>query len=492
MVKQSKILKAVITGMARSKFSLVGGIMCVVLFPILIISVALDMQGFVQNPYFSFLIYMIMGPLFCLGIILVFIGLFFRPGKEEIGIYAYEYLREQFNKPGRYSRIRKLLYLTTFITIFTLFVVAIASYAGFRYTESVGFCAQFCHSVMKPEYVTYQNSPHSRVPCVECHIGESAEWFTKSKFSGIKQLFAVAFHSYSKPIPTPIGGLRPERATCEKCHRPEKFHGDKLYVKDKFLPDEYNTHVQTALLMKVGAAGYSGREAHGIHWHVSENHQVFYKPADRSREEITQVALVAPDNRRTVFLKNDEQGPAWSGQERVQPDLKGFILMDCIDCHNRPTHIYLTPDEALDQKLVTGAIPRQLPYIKKKGLEVITAEYPTTDIALRQIARDLRDWYKENYPDLVEMNQELLDDAVRAVQQAYAENVFPSMNIGWGTYKDFIGHQDGTGCFRCHGGLHESRTGAIITEDCDACHIILAEDQPAADLVRILKGEEQK
>ncbi|MBI5558557.1 MAG: NapC/NirT family cytochrome c [Deltaproteobacteria bacterium] len=456
--------------------------MASVLFPVLVVCVLIDIKGTVHNPYFGFLIYLILGPLFLISLILLIIGATISRGKEDIGLFTFEYIEEQFARPGRYSRIRRHIILTFVISLITLFLVALVSYTGFHYTESASFCGQFCHQAMEPAYATHQNSPHSRISCVQCHIGKSSQWLTKSKFSGVRQLFAVLFDSYPRPIPQPITSLRPERGTCEECHRPEMFHGDKLYVKDLFLPDENNTHVQTALLMKIGSGGYLGRKAHGIHWHVSEDHPVFYRHTDAEQEKIVQ-----------VWLQDGDQEKHFTVTEGKQPFLpEGSPLgsvrqMDCMDCHNRPTHVFRSPDEALDEKLITNAIPRTIPFIKRQGLLAITAQYDSVEAAFQSISRSLKDWYQANYPDVIAHDPPLLDKAIAAIQQAYAQNVFPEMNVTWGTYSDFIGHRDGSGCFRCHDGLHYGQNGEAISNDCNLCHIILAENEKSPDVIALLR-----
>ena len=106
--------------------------------------------------------------------------------------------------------------------------MAFVGYNAFLFTESVTFCGRICHTVMEPEYTAYLNSPHARVRCVDCHVGAGAEWYVKSKLSGVHQVYAVTFHTYETPIPTPVKNLRPARETCEECHWPQKFFGAQL------------------------------------------------------------------------------------------------------------------------------------------------------------------------------------------------------------------------------------------------------------------------
>jgi hypothetical protein len=478
------LFETAVKKVSRSKISVVGIAIVSVLLPVLLILMLLDLQGLISAPYFVFLINLVIWPLCGIGFLLIFVGLFFSSKeKEDIGLYALEYIQEQFSRPGRFVRVRKLIYLAIGSTLLTLFILIIAFSKGFQYTESVAFCGLFCHSVMEPEFVTYQNSPHSSVRCVQCHLaGEGQNMLKRSKLSGVRQLYATATGSYSRPIQTPLSSLRPENENCNSCHRPEKFYGDRLYVRDRYLPDQDNTPVRTVMLMRVGSGGYQGHQARGIHWHISEDFEVFYQHSDPAREEITRVILTRPDGSREIF-----NGPEYAGGHAEplapgdQPESRGFKKMDCIDCHNRPAHVFQLPEEALDQKLLTDIIPRSLPFIKRQALEAITVESETTEIALRRISQSLQSWYRENYPEMTANDKALLDQAIRGAQLAYRENVFPGMNIGWGTYRSFLSHADDSGCFRCHGRLREEKSGRLIVADCQACHIILAENQRDLD-----------
>ncbi len=94
---------------------------------------------------------------------------------------------------------------------------------------------------MEPEHTAYQNSPHARVKCVDCHVGSGAGWYVRSKLSGAYQVYAVLANVYPRPIPTPIKNLRPARETCEQCHWPSHFSGQKEVINTYFKSDEQNT-----------------------------------------------------------------------------------------------------------------------------------------------------------------------------------------------------------------------------------------------------------
>jgi len=335
---------------------------------------------------------------------------------------------------------------------------------------------------MTPEYTAYQNSAHSRVACVDCHIGSGASWFVKSKISGARQLVAVVADTFARPIETPVHGLRPARDTCEQCHRPEKFHGDKLVIKDKYLEDENNTHVQTVLLLKIGSAGDQTADSHGIHWHVAPENEIVYKAADWERNTIPEVYQQAANGNKIVYRspEADEQlAEAEHLQERT---------MDCIDCHNRPSHIYLSADQAIDNKILTNAISTDLPYIKQQAMKVVSVGYKTQDEARTAIASELTNYYKNNYADTFKNNRPLVERAIAGVQAAYSENVFPEMNIQWDTYYSNLGHTNEMGCFRCHNEEHESENGEVISMDCEACHTILAEEEEDPEIIKTLLG----
>ena len=74
-------------------------------------------------------------------------------------------------------------------------------------------------------------------------------------------------------------------------------------------------------------------------------------------------------------------------------------------------------------------------------------------------------------------------EAAKRILYIYQGNVFPEMNITWGTYPNNLGHTDFPGCFRCHDGNHNAKGGASITNDCSACHNLLTTDDPSPKLL---------
>jgi nitrate/TMAO reductase-like tetraheme cytochrome c subunit len=361
-----------------------------------------------------------------------------------------------------------------FATAINLGLVATGTYRAVHYMDSTSFCGTACHSVMAPEYAAYVDSPHSRVGCVQCHIGPGASWFVKSKLSGARQVVAVALKTYSRPIPSPVHELRPARETCEQCHWPNKVHGDKLLVKEKYADDEANTRSVTVLMLRIGGVGPGGRV--GIHGrHLNEGERIQYVSTNR-RQDISEVTYTGDDGRPVRYVSEDAApSPAASpGAAAEAPETR---WMDCIDCHNRPTHSFPLPERAVDEALAQGRISPQLPFVKKKAVELLRAEYPDRESATRAIEQGLPAFYRASYPQVIEKQAAMVEAATGAVRDIYLRNVFPDMKLTWGSHPNNIGHEDFPGCFRCHDDKHKSADGRTIGQDCASCHAILAMDE---------------
>jgi hypothetical protein len=335
---------------------------------------------------------------------------------------------------------------------------------------------------MKPEYTAYQNSPHARVTCVECHIGAGATWFVKSKLSGSYQVYATLGDKYPRPIPSPIKNLRPAQETCEQCHWPKEFVGNLDKTFNYFLGDETNTPFSVRLIIKVGGGDPTHGPVGGIHWHMSVGNKVQYIATDASRQEIPWVRVV------------NEQGVVTEYKVRnFTNDVAGMTIrtMDCMDCHNRPAHTYQAPDDAVDLAISLGRIDRGLPWIKTKAVGVLTRQYTNETQALETIATTLA----QNYPaDKYPARQDDVVRAIDAVQQIYRDNFFPAMKASWDKYPNNICHKYWPGCFRCHDGNHRTPDGkrTIKASDCKTCHTILAQGSGAELLQLSATGQDFK
>jgi len=333
--------------------------------------------------------------------------------------------------------------------------------------DTTSFCGTTCHTVMAPEYATYQNSPHSRVECVECHIGPGAGWFVRSKLSGLRQVFAVTFHTYSRPIPSPVKYLRPARETCEQCHWPQRFTGDKFLVNTSYKDDEKNTPQTDVLLLKVGGLAWQGSV--GIHGHhLANSIHIRYISTDPERQTIPVVDYTDASGKTTEFVSTDAK------PTQQQLDKGEHRTMDCVDCHNRPTHVFELPENAVDEQMSLKRISPELPFIKKKAVEVLKVNYPSRDVAKQRITAEINSFYQTNFPAIYQARQALVQQAGDEVAAIYLRNIFPEMRVTWGVHPNNLGHNDSPGCFRCHDGSHTSADGQTITNDCSACHEVLA------------------
>jgi nitrate/TMAO reductase-like tetraheme cytochrome c subunit len=418
------------------------------------------------NPYLGAITFLILPAVLCVGLALIPIGAWrYRRGLTRAGVDNRLFPVYDLNQPATRTR----LLLIAGFTLANLMILGIAAYEGIEFMDSVPFCGGTCHPVMKPEYAVYKVSPHARVRCVDCHIGPGASWFVQSKLSGSRQVLAQLTGTWPRPIETPVENLRPSRETCEQCHWPEKFHGDRIRVRTHYQEDEANTPLTTVLLLKVGGGNPESGFTRGIHWHVLN--AVYYR-SDPERETIPWIRVERLDGSVAEYTSGDVPDSIASRPMR---------RMDCIDCHNRPTHIYRLPGRALDEALAAGELRADLPYLRREALAAIKPDYPDAATARRAIASHLQGFYAANYPALSSEQPERIGAAVAGVQAIWSRYVFPEMKVTWGTYPDHIGHQESTGCFRCHDGAHVSAEGATISQDCSTCHNLLAmeEENPA-------------
>ncbi len=372
-----------------------------------------------SNPYYGIIVFLIFPAFFVLGLLAIPVGVW-RCSKRKGG------LRNIPSVEMTGSRAIQFLGLVAFLTVANVAIISAASYAGVKYMDSNEFCGTVCHTVMIPQYTAYTNSPHSRVHCVSCHIGPGAEWFVQYKISGVGQLFAVAFDTYPRPIPPGIRSLRPSQDTCEQCHWPERFEADKLKVIRRYDEDEKNTEKVNVLLMRTGTKIHKA--------HVGRD--IEYVTTDRAHQDIPWVSVEG-----VVYKTSDAAG------ERRK--------MDCIDCHNRPTHAFDMPAHAVDRALESGELDRSIPFIKRDAVLALTGK-------------------------------QSMEGMPPAVKRIHDRNIYPEMMISWGAYPNNIGHEAFPGCFRCHDDNHKSDSGKTISQDCSTCHELLAVSEENPEILKTL------
>ncbi len=420
-------------------------------------------RGHVDHPYLGIMAFMVLPGLFFGGLLLIPLGSYIKFRRESrMGKYPAKFPPVDL----RNVEFRRLVIFVALTTCANLLIGSQLTYRAVTYMDSVTFCGQTCHTVMHPEYAAYQNSPHSRVECVECHIGSGAPWFVRSKLSGVAQVFAVAFNTYPRPIPAPVENLRPARETCETCHWPQKYGEDRLRISRRYAEDEANTESLNVLLLRIGG-GRLGPGIHGVH--LGEGVHLRYAHRDRQRQEIVWVEWTLPGMEPITFVAPDTD----------PEEIKRLPVreMDCMDCHNRPTHAFETPDRAMDRAMAARRIPNNLPYVKKVGVEILQRSYASGKEAQLAIATALDTYYRENYPEIFNKRRAEVQRAAEGLLGIFNRNIFPEMRVTWGTYPNNTGHTEFPGCFRCHDDIKAASDGKTITQDCNACHQLLAMEE---------------
>jgi len=427
-----------------------------------------------SSSYLGLFIYIILPVFLGIGLILIPIGMLRQKRKRDYLEKAWPIIDLNVYKN------RKAIIIFAIGALFFLFLTGMGSYEAFHYTESVKFCGTLCHEVMEPEYVAYQNSPHSRVACVDCHVGSGADWYVRSKLSGLRQVYAVITNNFNRPIETPVHNLRPARETCEECHWPEKFYERQLRYSKHYLTDEENTEWNISMQMKIGPTHSAYGLTEGIHWHINPDIKIEYISKKPDREVIPWVKYT---NMATgeITIYQDTLAPLKT--EKLESSTSR--TMDCMDCHNRPSHNYLTPQEFIDHAIAAGEIPSDLPYIKKVSMRLFTETYPTTDTMLMEIENYINNYYDKKLDDK-ELYADKIEKAIAGLKKGASTYIFPEMKASWDVYPNHIGHKTYNGCFRCHTGNHVSESGESISKDCNICHNIIKQGKKGEESVALV------
>lgn len=427
------------------------------------------------SSYLGLFIFIIIPGFLIIGLIIIPIGMMIevkRRKKREL-----EYIKKGWPIIDlNVSRYRNAILVFSIGTIILFILSSIGSYEAFHYTESTEFCGTLCHDVMEPEYVAYQNSPHARVACVECHVGTGADWYMRSKLSGLRQVYAVLTDDFSRPIGTPIHDLRPARETCEECHWPEKFYSRQLRQTKHFLTDSLNTEWGISLQMKIGPEHSAMGLSEGIHWHINPNVKIEYIPKRDNRKDIPWVKYTNLATGEVTIYEDEDN--ALSEEKMAEAEIRD---MDCMDCHNRPSHHYYTPQEFIDHGIISGEIPKDLPFIKKVAMDLFIDPYDTKDTAIHTIKTYTREFYSENYPEIFATREADIEKAINGMINEFSQNIFPEMMVSWDEYDSHIGHKTYNGCFRCHDDNHQSEDGKVIRKDCNICHTIVLQGKPGEE-----------
>jgi hypothetical protein len=419
-----------------------------------------------DNPYVGLATLVIAG-VFVLGLLITPLGL--RLGRKRL-----QERIEQSAAAGGFAWRRLFVFLAV-VSLINLLIASQLTFRAIHAMESRQFCGS-CH-VMTPESRAFEVGAHAGLMCVDCHVGEGAVGFVKSKIQGTHQLISVLTDKVKKPIEGAIesGKMVPTAETCEQCHWKGQPAKATLRLFQHYAEDEKNTPETTLLTMNVGGSRMGG--IHGAHY--GEGISISFVPSDPKRSEIPYVEYRnAKTNESRNYVKSGANAASFANQPRVE--------MQCFDCHNRPAHAFQAPDRAVDQAITLGRISATLPFVKKTSVEILKAQYPSSEAAATAIPAALANYYQKNYPDLARDKGTMIHDAGLVLADLYSRNVFPDLGVTWGTYLDHRGHQTSPGCFRCHDGEHVASGGEKITKECFRCHFPSAVAETNPEMLKLL------
>jgi nitrate/TMAO reductase-like tetraheme cytochrome c subunit len=413
----------------------------------------LDTAGAIGNPYIGLLLFVTIPVVFVAALLLIPLGAWWSARRRRLHPDRSEW--PVIDLRNRQHRLVTVIVLA--LTIVNIAIVSMAAYGGVHYMDSSEFCGQVCHTTMEPQYAAYQVWPHARVECARCHVGPDVGALVQAKLAGTRQLYHVITNRVPTPVPPPSQLIRPARATCEQCHWPEKFHGDKVREIREFGNDEKNSESVTRLTLHIGGGSRNAGTGTGIHWHMNLDNVVEF--VETKPGTVPYVRVTDRQGRVREFLAKDTTAAQFASAPRHR--------MDCMDCHNRPAHtMFFTAERAVDAGIAQRTIPQALPYVRREAVAAMKVTYPNRDAAFTGIEERLRAFYRSQ-PGV---DAASVAQAIGATQQIWSRNVFPQMKVTWGTYPNNIGHVDSPGCFRCHDDEKTSSDGTVIKQDCELCH----------------------
>ncbi len=463
-----KNMKIKLPGSTKNFITLSGSLLALIgFFAFWLTFLLIHLDLIPHTPYTGLVLFMILPVPVVIGLVLIPLGMALKKRqKSKDDVKSLPFPVFDFNRASHRNAALVFIFGSVFVGMFLI----LSGYQGFHYSESVDFCGKLCHEVMEPEYVTYSNSPHARVACVNCHVGPGSDFYAKAKVSGLYQVYATLFNKYPRPIETPLKNLRPAREVCEQCHWPGKLFPAREKRYYHYLTEEDNAFWPIHLLIEIGGGSENLNQKPGAHRHVHPEIKIEYIAADEKRLEIPWIRLTYLTTGKQSIFKTEESEIDETKLEKYE-----IRTMDCIDCHNRPSHVFKPPIEAVNEALFLGTISTSLPEIKTISLELLSAQYSDTDSALTVINDGLQNYYNENYPEVATNKKEDIIKAVEKLKTIYSNNYFPKIKARWENYPIHKGHFHFPGCYRCHDGKHTAEDESAITNECNVCHLILVQ-----------------
>lgn len=465
-VKKKKEKSRTLPVIFYNPITLTGAIIAVITFLIILTMAVVDFFSENSNPYAGIINYVVLPTILIIGLILIAIGAI-RENRRILQGYERRAKLPIINLNNPREQAASIIFLlgTIVLVIGTIF----GSIQAYHYTDSDEFCGTLCHTVMEPEYTAYKNSPHARVHCVDCHIGPGATWYVRSKISGAYQVYATIMNVYPRPIKTPVHNLRPSTETCEQCHWPTKFYSEKNVSFDFYTSDELNSEYQLTMSIKTGGGTPELGNNSGIHWKMYLENEISYYATDEKRQNIPWVQVRNRQTGAETYYVSTDSKVKVTDEMIKSGQIRTF---DCIDCHNRPTHIYNVPNKIVNTYISNNRIDQSIPFIKNIAVQALESKTIRQESSYADIREFIMHFYETAYPDVLATKRNELEQSISAIADIFSKNYFPKMKVSWRAYPNNIGHMYAKGCFRCHDGKHVSPEGKVITNDCNACHSI--------------------
>ena len=422
---------------------------------------SINIGGEEPGNYQGIISYLILPVIFVLGLVLIPIGLRILRRREKAGApTGFPVLN--FNDP----RVRTIALVVFVLSVLNLMIISVATYRGLHVLHSDAFCGETCHNVMEPQAVAHDVTTHSNVYCADCHVGEGAAHFARSKLNGARQMFEFILGDYSRPVPQPTGV---PSTICIRCHETDQYREDRLHIRRTF--DDSEKPAEKVTIFRTLIGGYRNGKWKGAHAH--NGMRVRYL-GDPSRKAIAEIEVTRADGSSDKFVSSETKAPAgatWSE-------------MGCTDCHSRPAHRFSAPETVVDRALSRGEIDRELPFIRRESLAALKTSYPSHEAARKGIPAALSASYAKLAPSLDEQGKAKVDAAGKFLAEKWSENNFPDMKVTWGSYVDFFQHD---GCYRCHDKKHVDAKGEAIPQKCSgACHDVIADHEEKPEALDVL------
>ncbi len=466
--RRRDLLKKLFPQTFYNPLSLVGAVVFFFNIGLMIFLAVVEMFSKHPRPYADIIIFMVLPLIVSSGLVLIVVGIVRERRRLRAGgVTETRLLTLDFNNPKHRTLV--LVFSCGFVIMSLLY--AFAGFKTYEYTESDTFCGVLCHSsgqsLHQAENNSYSFSPHAKIGCSTCHVGSGVQYFVLYKVRGMRQLFNLITGQVPRPIHASLSGLRPAQAVCESCHGPKYQFYERLEARQFFLSDTGNTPWKLDLLLKMGTAGLKTDRPPKMHWHSSTTEEIIYDASDQKGVDIPWIHVKRHDGKVRTY----RTGGTSAGAPEPKDDLKR--RMDCIDCHNRAGHPFKHPSDSLNALLSIGLVDPALPDIKTIAVKALGGEYRNSNEGKEAIRKTITDFYRTNHPSIVEAQKQTIDRAITALQRTYENNYDPLMKVSWKNFPSNRGHRHAPGCFRCHDGKHVSEDGAVLSKDCNLCHVLL-------------------